>query len=448
MNKARITSIDTYLVDVPVKTKKEFGDEGVFPFTVSYGSLEGLKRVFLKLEATTDEGNRYVGWGESSPLYPYSNESALSVFEMLKSYYSPALQGVIIDGSTPQKAKERVDEVLTAIEPFCAGERLNFLQTAIDYALHDLAGRITNTPVFKLLNPDANSEQVQGTPCWSISCRDKDFDAEIEASKKFAKKGYALKLKLGSDLDSNILATVALLNLYGNGDYFNIRIRADANAAMSPAEYREYEEKVSQAVKPDVLNRVQFYVEEPIDTKRYGYQALGDLIRSSRWEIMADESLYTLEDAHRLIDLAGDSDKLLFNVKVQKVGGLRNAMKVAALAKEKGIEIMIGGMFPSSLGKLANCHYALAIEGFLESDGIHPSLDYIPESHSVVSNISELEVVADERRDLSVFGDKPGFGAIVSEQMIKDHLINIDLSQYYPDFSGFRIRELEGYKNE
>ena len=163
---------------------------------------------------------------------------------------------------------------------------------------------------------------------------------------------------------------------------------------------------------------------------------------------MADESLYTLEDAHKLIDLAGDSKKLLFNVKVQKVGGLMNAMKVAALAKEKGIEIMIGGMFPSSLGKLANCHYALAIQDFLESDGIHPSLDYIPENRSVVSNISQLEIVANGKRDLSVFGDKPGFGAIVSEQMIMDHVINVGLSNYYPDFSGFKIRELERYKNE
>jgi L-alanine-DL-glutamate epimerase-like enolase superfamily enzyme len=158
---------------------------------------------------------------------------------------------------------------------------------------------------------------------------------------------------------------------------------------------------------------------------------------------LADETLYTVQDAIHLVDesrKAGMTDKMLFNIKIQKVGGLRNAMKTAEVARESNIPIMIGGMFPSSYGKLANCHYAIALGEVLESDGVHPSRDYIDPEVPLIQDLEELERMEGGYRVMESFKNRPGFGARVNMDVMKGQAIHIDFGSYYPDFIGFRIK--------
>lgn len=438
MKPAEIIGTETFLVDVPVKKKEDYSD-GTFPFSVSYGTLLGLKRVFLKLDARTETGAIVSGWGEASPLFFYSNETPLGVYCVLNDYGDYFLKGKLIDVNEPATAKNSIDQILIGINPYCAAQRANFVQTAIDYALYDLAGRLTDTPVYKILNPHAD-DSIVAQPCWSISCDERNFQREIAGAEGYAKRGYGLKLKVGHNLEDSIQATIAFLSHYGPEQYPGIKLRVDPNSGMSVQAYHDFEAAVTAKVSAERISAVDFYVEEPIDTRQAssrleGLKIFADLVRDSRWRIMADETIYTLEDVQELIKLSGaGANKLLFNVKVQRLGGLNIAMTVAELAKQHQIPVMIGGMFSSSLGKVADCHYALAIQEFMSSDGLHPSLDYVPAAAAVVSNIEELEIVREGKRILSVFSGRPGWGAEINEELIRAQAFQIAIPNYYPDF--------------
>ena len=430
MNKTyKIAEAETFLVDVPVSKE-------AFPFSVSYGRMDGLKRVFLKLTAENNEGKSIVGWGEASPLYPYSNETPLSVYELLRFNYSNVIKGTEIDGSNIDTARKSIDGVLDKMQKYLSRERLNFTQTAIDFALYDLAGKAAQVPAYRLLSDITSFNPIKA--CWSTSSG--SIDKAVESAKEYLKKGYAIKIKLSGDIESDSEITKKVLD--ESKKYQGADIRADANAGYTPENFRRYCQNVASRNDKSLLKTVDFYVEEPIDTREYGMDALIDIIKQNDFRIMADETLYTMDDAIALIDKssrAGVLDKLLFNIKVQKVGGLRNAMRVGNIAKQYGIPVMIGGMFPSSHGKLSNCHYAIALGGVMASDGLHPSKDYIDTSASVVKNFQELELMNDGSRILDVFQDVHGFGSVIDEDVIRKNAINIDFGSYYPDFKGFKI---------
>lgn len=432
----KIEECRVYLVDVPVKTKTDHGPDAPFPFGVSYGSMSGLKRVFLELRARKSNGGLVSGFGEASPLYPYSNETALSVYELLTLYYSGYLTGLTVAEGDRFAAKRDIDAIICKAEKYLSRERLNFSQAAIDYALHDLAGQALGIPVYALLTGEPDLSPVRA--CWSTNSR-ASVEDNIREARTYGGRGYAIKVKLNGRLEDDVRRTCAVIKaMDGQGD----SVRVDANAGYSPEGYLVYARRVAGAVGEADIERINFYVEEPIDTRDRGRQAFVDLLGVSPFRLMADETLYTRDDAVFLIEecsRAGSIDKLLFNIKIQKVGGLKNAMEVAELARKHRVPIMIGGMFPSSYGKLANCHYAIAVGKVLNSDGVHPSRDYIDPDLPVILNLEKLELMADGRRVMSIFQNLPGFGGCVDLNLLQQNSIQVDWGDYYPDFRHFKI---------
>jgi len=431
-----IVDCRTYLVDLPLKTKDKHGPQAPFPFGISYGTVKGLKRVFLELIARRSDGCEIRGYGEASPLYPYSNETPLAVYELLTLYYSEYLKNQRVALNDKNAALRDLDRILDSIEKYLGSERLNFTQTAIDYALHDLVGRALGIPVYELLTSSPNLKPVRA--CWSTSSKS-SIDENVLEAKRFSSIGYAIKIKLNGIPDEDARRTIRILESLADESAV---VRSDANAGYSPDAYLQYAKLVETAIDGEKIRRFNFYIEEPIDTRKFGKAAFIDLLAISPYRLMADETLYTLQDAIFLAEESrkrGLVNKILFNVKVQKVGGLRNAMKVAQLAQTNNIPIMIGGMFPSSYGKLANCHYAIALGDVLDSDGIHPSRDYIDEENSLIFDLNAIEIMENGYRSLDVFQNRPGFGANINMDIIKRNLIYIGLEKYYPDFSDFKI---------
>ncbi len=108
-------------------------------------------------------------------------------------------------------------------------------------------------------------------------------------------------------------------------------LRVDANGAWS---LHEAIEKLSRWSDLGLQ-----YIEQPL--ARGDEQNLQDLKAHVEWRIIHDESLITLEDAQRLLDL-GVADSL--NIRLSKCGGFIPALKLARFCTRNRVQFMLGCM--------------------------------------------------------------------------------------------------------
>ena len=166
--------------------------------------------------------------------------------------------------------------------------------------------------------------------------------------------GYtAVKTKVGKDSVLDVERVRRIRDTIG-GD---VRLRIDANQGWKPKEavrcIRAMEdaglnlEWVEQPVAAADLEGMR-YVTERVDTP-----------------IMADESLFGPDDAFRLLEMRAAD---LFNIKLMKCGGLRNARTIHAMAKACGVACMVGCMIESRIGITAAAHFACGQTGILAAD--------------------------------------------------------------------------------
>jgi L-Ala-D/L-Glu epimerase len=91
--------------------------------------------------------------------------------------------------------------------------------------------------------------------------------------------------------------------------------------------------------------------------RTYNDEYLPALVKISPIKIMADESVYNHHDALRLIkNKACD----YINIKFAKSGGIHEALKIIAVAKENNIPCMMGGMLESRVALSAFAAFAAA----------------------------------------------------------------------------------------
>lgn len=284
-------------------------------FRIAHGSVSEVHVVLVEISDGT-----YTGRGECRPYARYGETPASVTDEIL------AVSNDIQTGIDTQ--------ALQTLLP--AGAARN----AVDCALWDLKAKQSNTPVWKMLNLPQPSAR---TTAFTLSIDSPERMAKAAAA---ARQHPILKLKIGG-MDG-LPACLAVLDARPDAELI-----IDANEALSAVELIEFRTALSRA--PVLM------IEQPLPSDIY------DQIDNSPDALpilCADESLHTRDDLQRL----WDAGYRAVNVKLDKCGGLTEAVELMRQAKSMGFLIMSGCMVGTSLA-MAPMMILESFADFIDLDG-------------------------------------------------------------------------------
>lgn len=266
----------------------------IFPlakvFTISRGSK--TEAVVVRVEI---EHNGVIGRGECVPYARY-NETVESVTAQIEALPVPV-------------TREQVQTLMPA----------GAARNAVDCALWDLEARLSGKSVWELAGLDTPKPEVTA---YTLSL-DTPENMLIEAEKNASRP--LLKIKLGGEGD------IARIEAVRKGAP-SARIIVDANEGWTPELYDK--------IAPVLIKLGVEMVEQPFPAG--DDEALRTLKRVL--PVCADESCH---DCSSLEDLQGKYD--MINIKLDKTGGLTEALALRDLARKSGYQIMVGCMVGSSL---------------------------------------------------------------------------------------------------
>ncbi len=226
-------------------------------------------------------------------------------------------------------------------------------RNAVDCALWDLQAKISGTPVHQLAGLDG--PMAAATTVFTISL---DTPEKMAADAKANSHRPVLKLKLGREGDPERVAAVREAAP-------DARISVDANTGWSEAQLVDYMPRLA-ALGVELVEQ-PFLPGEDAILVNY----------DSPVPLAADESCL---DRDSLAELAGKYD--FVNIKLDKTGGLTEALALAEHAKSMGFGIMVGCNIGTSLAMAPGMIIA-QLASFVDLDGPlllardrQPGLDY------------------------------------------------------------------------
>jgi O-succinylbenzoate synthase len=260
-----------------------------------------------------------IGWGEAaSPADPfYCEETYETCWHILERFLVPAVLGR--DWTTIEEFKA----------PYSKVKRNNFAKSGIEMAAWDLLSQSRGVPLHTLIG-GTRSEILSGVSLGIES----DIARTFEQIDQYVGEGYRrVKLKIGPGNDIGLISRV-------RERYPDLPLMADANSA-----YRLTDIPILKELDQFGLTMI----EQPL--------AHDDIIDHARLPaeletpICLDESIISAEDARKALELGSGR---VINIKVSRVGGLSEAIKVHDVCQARGVPVWVGGMHEMGIGRAAN----------------------------------------------------------------------------------------------
>jgi L-alanine-DL-glutamate epimerase-like enolase superfamily enzyme len=283
------------------------------PWTIARGTSLDKTNVLVRLRGP----DGIVGLGEAAPSARYGEDAAT---------VAAALDRIVSRLPTDPSAGGIASlDALQAMGPADPAAR-----AALDIAVHDREGWRAGVSVGRLLGAPARP-----LPPTSMSIGH-DTIAMMQEKARAAASFPFLKIKLGVGDDRRIVEAIRAVATQP--------LLVDANEA-----WRDADEAIAMIRWLEGMGVL--LVEQPCPAADH------DLARAVRRRatlpIFADEAVRTAADVPGLRE-AYDG----INVKVQKAGGLRPALRTIEAARAAGLQVMIGCMVETSLGITAAAHLA------------------------------------------------------------------------------------------
>jgi muconate cycloisomerase len=313
ITKSSIKKLTTTIVDVPIKRPHQFSTEIV--------STKSFLIIRVELE------NGLVGIGEgTTPGIWWNGESVETMQLVIEEYLTP-----ILIGEDPRNI-ERL------LQTFDRHVRANpFAKATVEMALYDVVGKIYDVPVHQLLG---GLYQATIDVKWALATGDADGDVQ-EAQELVGNKQYkdfkikAGQLKTAEDIKKAIKIAEGIKGVSTTG--------IDPNGSWDRLTAVRWMNRLNDA-------GIDF-LEQPLTPA--DFEGAAQLSAMKKVPVMADESLATVQDALRLVQ---EKSADIFSLKIHKSGGMRNTLKIAAIAESAGISCFGGTSLESSIGTAASIH--------------------------------------------------------------------------------------------
>lgn len=345
------------------------------PFTTSFGTFQ--EKEFFIIEMIDEDGIR--GYGESvafsSPWY--SEETVETNFHMMKDFLIPLLKKKVI--AHPNE----VEQIFSPIK------RNNMAKSALEGAVWDVYAKQKQIPLAEALG--GTKRQIEVGISLGIEPTVKDLLKKVETYVQEGYKRIKIKIKPGYDVD--MLREV-------RRHFPDTPIMADANSAYSLADLEHLR-------KLDELNLMM--IEQPLAHDDIVDHAI--LQAALRTPVCLDESIHSLEDARKAIELG--SCKII-NIKIGRVGGLTESKKIHDLAKEKGIDVWCGGMLEAGIGRAHNIALTTLSQFVLPGDTAGSSRYW---KKDIIKPEVEVE------NGIIHVPNKPGIGYEMDEEALKEFTV-------------------------
>ena len=298
------------------------------------------ERRILLLTVRSDEGE---GYGECTagedPFY--SHETTDTAWHILSDFILPAVLG---------KTLQQPSEVNRLLRPIRGHE---MAKAALETALWDLQARARQIPLSRLLGgvrdeiPCGVSIGIQGS-----------VDSLLEKVRTEVSAGYQrVKIKIKPGWEIEPLAAIRT-------EFPDLPLMADANAAFTL-------EDIPLFRKLDRFNLMM--IEQPL--------AHDDLVDHAVLQneidtpLCLDEPIHGAEDARKAVELGSCR---VINVKLGRVGGHEEAIRIDRYCAGNGVPIWCGGMLESGVGRAHNIAMS-TLPGFVLPGDVSASRRYFAE---------------------------------------------------------------------
>jgi len=341
-----ITKIEISHQNIPLKT----------PFITALRRVEDVQSILVILHSS----DGFKGIGAAPPTKAITGEDLESIVSTIKDHIAPALS---------HRKWHSLHEALNALHKCCKGNSSS--KAAIDMALYDLYAKSKGQPLYEYLGAQKGGIETYVTISLNTP------EQMLEDAKDAYMNGYALlKIKVGAN-DGDDLQRISIIC----ENIPEATVLIDANQAWSLEEAIEI---IHALHYPNIS-----MIEQPV--KKDEYEAMQTITEYSPIPILADESVFSLQDTRYVIE-----NKMadLINIKLMKCGGISKAIEIIKLCEKNNIECMMGSMLEAPVSIAAAMQLSLTYPDTVKHFDLDSPLLYkeLPEDSPLTYEANRLQL--------------------------------------------------------
>ncbi|MFA6136836.1 MAG: dipeptide epimerase [Sulfurimonas sp.] len=344
----KIVKIETEIKKIPLKT----------PFITALRRVESVE--FVRVTFTCSNG--LIGIGEAPATKAITGEGIEEILDSINSVKR------FLNNHMPSTALEILhdkDSVKHSIKKIGSSAK-----AALDMALHSLIAQSQNIPMYHYLGAE---RAVTLETDITISLN--ETSVMVEDAKRALSGGMRiLKIKLGLDIIHAIEVTRNIAK-----ELPEAKLIIDANQAWHVEDSLRF---------IDALRDVKIeLIEQPVIAK--DLEGLKKITSYSNIPILADEAVFTLEDAQKVVETKSAD---MINIKLMKCGGVTKAIEILQFCRANGVACMLGSMLEGPFSINIALHLAMAYSDVIKYIDLDSPLLYKEPSDALEFEFSGCEI--------------------------------------------------------